>query len=76
MNWNWNFKNSLEINFDIVKDMISGQKEDNVTVIDNYKICRDKGHNALLSLVDWKEYRIVFNKRVIKENFETIPNGM
>ena len=36
-----NYKNSLDINVDTVKDMVTGARKDSVVVLNNI-ICRDK----------------------------------
>lgn len=71
-----NFKNSIDINFNTVKEMVTGQRSDKITVVDDFKICRDQSRNILLSRVEHKDYKIVFDKRIIKENYETVPYGM
>ncbi|CAC5394810.1 unnamed protein product [Mytilus coruscus] len=44
-----NFKNSIEINFNTVKEIVTGQRTEKVTVVDDFKICRDQSRNILLS---------------------------
>ena len=70
-----NYKNALDINFDTVKDMITGQKVKSIT-IENDKIVRDKNTSTILTTNEKKDYRIVFDKRVIRENYKTEPYGM
>ena len=47
-----NYKNSLTINFDSIKDMVINNRDDVKTVRDDYKITRD--HNRLLTYIKTK----------------------
>jgi hypothetical protein len=49
-----NYKNSLTINFDTIKDMVVNNRYDVKTVRDDYKITRD--HNRLLTVHQDKDY--------------------
>jgi hypothetical protein len=55
-----NYKNSLTINFDTIKDMVINNRDDVKTVRDDFKITRD--HKRLLTVHQDKDYRIVFDK--------------
>ena len=55
-----NYKNSLTINFDAIKDMVINNRDDVKTVRDDFKITRV--HKILLTVHQDKEYRIVFDK--------------
>ena len=46
-----------------------------VTVDIPFKITRDKEEKNIVTKKMKKDYRIVYNKRVIKENYETLPYG-
>ena len=69
-----NYQNSLQINFNTVKNMVvdNGSK---VTVTDKHKIVRDRNSVNILATRQDKDYRIVFDKRIIKDNFTTVPYG-
>lgn len=56
--------------------MVTGQRSETITVVDDFKICRDLSQTILLSRVEHKDYKIVFDKRIIKENYETVPYGI
>jgi hypothetical protein len=64
-----NYKNSLTINFDAIKDMVINNRDDVKTVRDAFKITRD--HNRLLTVHQGKDYSIVFDKRVIMQDYST-----
>ena len=49
--------------------------EAKVTVDIPFKITRDKKEKNIVTKRMKKDYRIVYNKRVIKENYETLPYG-
>ncbi|CAG2244982.1 unnamed protein product [Mytilus edulis] len=70
-----NYKNSLELNFEIVKEMVKGRMK-SITVTDEYKIRRNVKSSDIITCVEEKDYRIVFDKRVLKDNYTTVPYGM
>ena len=40
-----------------------------------FKITRDKKEKNIVTKKMRKDYRVVYNKRVITENYETLPYG-
>jgi len=46
-----------------------------VSVPEPDKICRDLKRGKLVSVDRKKDYRVVYTKRVIIENYDTIPYG-
>ena len=68
-----NYKNSLAINFDAIMDMVINNRDDVKTVRDDYNITRD--HKRLLTEHQDKDYRIVFDKRVVMHDNSTRPYG-
>jgi hypothetical protein len=68
-----NYKNSLTINFDTIKDMVINNRDDVKTVRDDFKITRD--HKRLITVHQDKDNRIVFDKRVVMQDYSTRPYG-
>jgi hypothetical protein len=62
-----NYKNSLDINFDTMKDMATGARKDSVVVLNNI-ISRDKNSTNIVTKEEKNVYQIVFDKRVICED--------
>ena len=46
-----------------------------VTIDMPFKITRDKKEKNIVTKKMRKDYRVVYNKRVITENYETLPYG-
>ena len=70
-----NYKNMLDINFETVSNMVTNDREQGcIKVVDDNKICRSNG--VLITRTETKDYRIVFDKRIIKDNVCTYPYGM
>jgi hypothetical protein len=63
-----NNKNSLELNFETVKDMVRGEKK-SVTITDEHKIRRNLKTADIITCVEEKDYKIVFDKRVLMDDF-------
>ena len=63
-----NNKNSLTINFDTTKDIVINNRDDVMTVRDDFKITRD--HKRLLTVHQDKDYRIV-----AMQDYSTRPYG-
>ena len=62
-----NYRNSLDINFDTVKDVVTGARKDSVVVLNNI-ISRDKNSTNIVTKKEKNVYQIVFDKRVICED--------
>lgn len=69
-----NHKNSLKLNFEGVKDMVRGENK-SVTITDEHKIRRNIKTTDIITYVEEKDYRIVFDKRVLMEDFTSFPYG-
>ncbi|MCG8432162.1 MAG: hypothetical protein MJA29_13455, partial [Candidatus Omnitrophica bacterium] len=71
-----NHRNGLQINYETVERLVKhvGEKEV-VTVQDPCKITRARDTFDIVSKEQKKDYRIVFDKRIITEDFYTLPYG-
>ena len=70
-----NYKNALDINLDTVLDLVTTGGEKKVTVSDEHNISRDQQHSRVVTKTENKDYKIVFDKRIITADFNTIPYG-
>lgn len=70
-----NYKNTLTLNFDTMREMITGKKKC-LTVTDDYKIRRNMKSVNIISFTEEKDYKIVFDKRVLNDDYTTVPYGM
>ncbi len=57
-----NHKNNLQINYDIIKKMVTTNSKDSVTVTDSCKITRDRDSATIMTVSQDKDYRLVFDK--------------
>ncbi len=70
-----NHKNSLQINYDVIKNMVMTDSKDVVTVTDPCTITRYRNTASILTVSQNKDYRIVFDKRVLREHYVSYPYG-
>ena len=74
-----NYDATKKINMDVMRHLVdsrvNGHNEEKVTVVNPYKITRDKKEKNIVTKKMKKDYRIVYNKRVITENYGTLPYG-
>ena len=74
-----NYDATKKINMDVMRHLVdsrvNGYNEEKVTVENPYKIIRDKKEMNIVTKKMKKDYRIVYNKRVITENYGTLPYG-
>ena len=59
----------------LVDSHVNCHTEEKVTVDMPFKITRDKKEKNIVTKRMKKDYRIVYNKRVITENYGTLPYG-
>ena len=68
-----------KINLDVMRHLVDSHvnchTEAKVTVDIPFKITRDKKEKNIVTKRMKKDYRVVYNKRVITENYETLPYG-
>ena len=69
-----NFKNALDINFNTLHRMVTNMGQ--VRVVDEHKITRNPTTGHIITKTERKDYKIVFDKRVITHDFNTIPYGI
>ncbi|KAG8192310.1 hypothetical protein JTE90_002131 [Oedothorax gibbosus] len=71
-----NYRNSLIINFDVMSRLIADLDQSTTVDINNpAKICRDSKRIRVFNREEVKKYRMVYTKRVIREDYSTIPYG-
>lgn len=70
-----NYKNVLDINFNSIVDMVTSGGDKTITVKDEHKLVRDQQNSRIVTKSESKDYKIVFDKRVITANYDTIPYG-
>ena len=71
---------TLTLNIGTMRDLvdsyvIDGDRHEKVTINIPYKITRDKKEKNIVTKRTKKDYRVVYNKRVVNENYETVPYG-
>lgn len=70
-----NYRNACMINFDTISRMVRNASQDVVTVTNPCKIVRNLKTRSILSRSESKDYRIVYTKRVIVSDYNTLPYG-
>lgn len=66
-------QNSLDINFDTTKKMITTNETSVVTVLYDYKIARDSNTTEIVTRKENKDYKLVFDKRVLQKDLTSVP---
>ena len=76
-----NHRNSVAINFNVMKNMILNQDIQNSNdslnsfTVNPSKISRDKKRNIIYNKTEIKRFKAVYTKRVIMSDLSTIPYG-
>ena len=72
-----NFKNLIAINFEAIEELVTRKRETGViSVVDEFKMRRNPSTGHIITTKESKDYKIVFDKRVISEGLKTFPYGM
>ena len=65
-----------KLNHDVVRALVHLHTNCDTDAVDMpFKITRDKKEKNIVTKKMKKDYRVVYNKRVITENYETLPYG-
>ena len=71
-----NYTNSKLINFDAIRDLVvNGDTAKTIVTTNPSKICRDKNERKIVTRKENKKYRMVYTKRVIQPDLNTLPYG-
>ena len=70
-----NHANSQVINFESVKEMVLTKSQDSLSVTDPRHITRDKYAQKVISVPQTKNYKIVYTKRRVLDDLNTLPYG-
>lgn len=74
-----NAKNAQLINVNSMRDLVDrfvGEDiSQTITTVNKHHICRDKRSCQINSQEQTKNYKVVYNKRVVLKNFQTLPYG-
>ena len=70
-----NHRNSQLINFNTLCDVVTSSDEKTINIHTPWKIVRDSKTKNVKTRTENKLYRKVYNKRVVIEDFDTVPYG-
>ncbi|XP_052806406.1 uncharacterized protein LOC128235642 [Mya arenaria] len=70
-----NYKNLLNVNFNVLEQFVTKRPNASVSVVNAHKITRDRDNSQLLTVSEKKDYKLVFDKRVLRENYISYPYG-
>jgi hypothetical protein len=70
-----NWVNSKMINFEAIRSLICTAQDKQIEIINPCKISRDNRKRKLLNRVETKRYQMVYTKRRILPNLDTLPFG-
>lgn len=70
-----NYKNSLDINVDTIRNIKTSNGTSVVTVWNDYKIARDYKRPEIITWKENKDYKLVFDKRILQRGLMSVPYG-
>ena len=70
-----NFRTCEKVNFESMVDLVEKQDDSIITVHNPHKIIRDNTERVIVSQPQDKQYKIVYDKRVIQPDLDTLPYG-
>ena len=70
----FNYLTSLSINFDHIKELVS-QNRNNIVEVPQQKFLRNKQNWSVKTEIVQKKYRYVYDKRIVLDDFTTLPYG-
>ena len=70
-----NFRASEKVNFETMLDLVEKQDGSIITVHNPHKITRDSTERVIVSQPQNKQYKVVYDKRVIQPDLDTLPYG-
>ena len=70
-----NYANSKLINFESIRELVLSGEAKTIMVTNPSKICRRKRNQSIISQEERKDYRVVYTKRVIQPDLNTLPYG-
>ena len=68
-------RNSQLINFDTLCNVVTSSEEKTINIHTPWKIVRDSKTKDVKTRTENKLYRKVYNKRVVIEDYDTVPYG-
>ena len=73
------YATSTVLSYDMMKELVclyvDPEEENEKVTVTRDNIVRDKKESKIYTKKQKKDYRIVYNKRVVNENYETVPYG-
>ena len=73
------YASTTKLNYDVMKELVclhvDPEEESEKVTVTRDNIVRDKKESKIYTKKQKKDYRVVYNKRVVKENYETVPYG-
>lgn len=71
-----NYKNSEKLNYSSVKSLVlSMDKEKRIVLNNPAKITRDAKRRKVVNREENKAYRMVYDKRIVQDDYSTLPYG-